>query len=119
MNIILMTILLTITGVCLVAFLTWLGISSYKFMKFRKKADGAFKHLERWIDDNNNDVHKKMDDIFEELNKTISEYNIVIHKRFDDDMYIINKDINDLNSKIDSRCDKLQDKIDNQKLIKS
>ena len=81
-NVILMTVLLTVLGVCLVGFLTWLGISSYKLMKFQKKAEGALKHIEIWIDDNNNGIQRRVDevesntqnminDVYEQMNKNI------------------------------------------------
>jgi len=110
-----MTILLTVLGVCLVAFFTWLGISSYKLMKFKKKAEGSFKHLERWIDDNHTSIFKEF-----EIRDTSNQ------KQFDDLQQNINHNIEDvyktsddhyntLTSKIDSRCDKLHDKFDNLK----
>jgi hypothetical protein len=101
MNVILITILLTVLGVCVVALLTWLCVSSYKLMKFRKKAEGSFKHLERWIDDNNNMIQKRVDDVIGETNR-VSEEN----------MNSISKEIDEIDRKIDSRCDKLSDKFE-------
>lgn len=130
MNIILMTILLTVLGMCLVALLVWLGISSYKLMKFKKKSEGSFKHLERWIDDNNNTVfnefekhdienQKRFDDLENVLNNKIIEvyrtidFNVNENQRKID---VLNSKVElevyaSLNSKIDSRCDKLHDLI--------
>ena len=116
MDIILMTVLLTIAGVCLVAFFTLLGIASYKLMKFKRKADGAFKHLERWIDDNNNSIIKNLEDTREDLLNIINENNNNIHTRVNNEATntynLINKEATELNSKIDSRCDKLNSKFE-------
>jgi len=141
MDVILMTVLLTTIGLCLVAFLVWLGIMSIQLMRFRKKAEGALKHLERWIDDNNNGIQRRVDDVVTELNAsifntenntqtmingvytTISENNNEMNRRVNQvypDIYrTVDKHVSDLNSKIDSRCDKVQDKIEiNYKLLK-
>ena len=107
MNIILITVLLTIAGICLVAYFTWLGIMSYKLMKFRKKSEGAFKHLERWINDNNNLITKRVDQLEEEIFKSISEVDVRVTTE-DEKIY------DELNSKIDSRCDKLNDKLEKE-----
>lgn len=129
-NVILITVLLTLSGVCLVGFLTWLGIASYRLMKFRKKAEGSLKHLERWIDDNNNMIQRRVDevesntqkninDVYEQMSKNDIELNRRIDQVYPDIYRTVDMHVADLNSKIDSRSDKLQDKVDtNYKLLK-
>lgn len=129
MNLIIITILLTLFGVCLVAFLTWLGISSYRLMKFKERAEGSFKHLERWIDDNQNTLakeleirdienQKKVDDLYMNINNHVND----IYRNMDTRVATLNNDVSEiyrtmdthvasLNSKIDSRCDKLQEQL--------
>ncbi len=115
MDVILMTILLTVLGVCLVAFFTFLGITSYKLMKFRKKAEGSFKHLERWIDDNQNAVFKEFEIRETSNQKQFDDLQQNINQSTNDLVKICEDNLNTLTSKIDSRCDKLQDKFDNLK----
>jgi len=137
MNVILITILLTTVGLCLVAFLTWLGILSIQLMKFKNKAEESFKHLERWIDDNQNTIsreleisntenQKKHDDIYNNITTHINEVFRTMESNGNENQRkidVLNNKPNEiyrtmdthvasLNSKIDSRCDKLQDKLD-------
>ena len=115
MDVILMTILLTLMGVCLVAYFTWLGISSYKLMKFRKKAEGAFKHLERWIDDNQKTIDSRVDSVTNELYNNITTLNNELNNRITAEADLSNNNNNNLYSKVDSNYDKLLDKINGLK----
>jgi len=141
MNIILITVLLSIAGTCLVGYFILLSIMSYMMMKFKTKAEGSFKHLERWIDDNQNTVfkeleirdlenQKKFDDLKNLLDSKIVEvyrtinFNEnenqrkidVLNNKVEQEVYrTIDTHVSNLNSKIDSRCDKLQEKIDSLK----
>lgn len=109
MEIILITILLTTLGLCLVALLVWLSIMSIRLMRFSKKAEASIKHIERWIEDNQNTIMKIIEEIYDKIEHQTND----LHNRIDQ----VNKDVNDridteineLNSKIDSRCDKLYD----------
>jgi hypothetical protein len=74
-------------------------------MKFKKRAELFLKHLERWIDDNNNFMNKKVDQIQDEVIKSISDVDVRITTEME-------KIYNDLSSTIDSRCDKLQNKTE-------
>ena len=69
-------------------------------MKFKTKTDNAIKHIERWIDDNNNTINNNLD-------KSIEQLSINACNKYNE----IDKNIEDLsislNSKIDSRYDKL------------
>ena len=138
-----MTILLTVLGVCIVALLVWLCVSSYKLMKFRKKAEGALKHLERWIDDNHvlafkemeaindgvqNDltgVREKIDHMVNDLYKTCNDNQADNQREFDEVTRLsqnlrtnvyhdMDIQVANLNSKFDSRCDKLYDDFHNR-----
>jgi len=102
-----MTILLTVLGLCLVALLVWLGITSYKLMKFKKKAEGAFKHLERWIDDNHNLVYKELETKDNENQKKFDEVTRLGQNLHTNVYHDIDTHVANLNSKLDSRCDKL------------
>jgi len=108
MNIIIITILSTIFGVCLVAFLTWLGITSFKLMKFKKNTSETIQYHEKWIKDSVNDINdriykedKALYNKIIELNKSMDHKHVEIYGNID-------TQITNLNSKIDSRCDKLQ-----------
>jgi len=115
MNIILMTILLTTIGLCLVAFLVWLGISSIVLMKFKKKSEEAFKHLERWVNDNHDEMNRILGDLNNDILKRIDENRDEMIHNLDEIYKTRESDFNSLSSKIDSRCDKIQEKLDNLK----
>jgi len=93
-------------------------------MKFKKKAESSFKHLERWIDDNNNVINKRLDEEIHQikefmiddknyLEKMIMDVNDGLNDSINgnvEDLYKTTEDhYNTLTSKIDSRCDKLYD----------
>jgi peptidoglycan hydrolase CwlO-like protein len=69
-------------------------------MKFKKKAEGSFKHLERWIEDNHIIMNKKFDETYQFIN----ERDNVFHQR-------VNNDVVELDKKIDSRVDKSIDML--------
>ncbi len=120
MNIILMTVLLTVAGMCLLGFLTWVGIMSYKFMKHAKMVKIDIEDLNNranYISDLSNqcsrlnilvenqtrlneDLIKQIDLVQEESNKNIHN----VYNELDTKCDILNK-------KIDSRVDKLTDRI--------
>lgn len=119
MNVILLTILLTVLGMCLVVYFTWLGITSYKLMKFKTKTEGAIMHTERWINDNHESVCKEMEIIRNDLAKIIDENNNAIHQRLTNEVTELINSIDQLDRKIDSRVDKLNEKVEcNYNLLK-
>lgn len=112
MNIILITILLTLSGTCLVVYFIWLGVSLYKLMKFKKQTESTFKHLERWINDNYEFSNKRIDETYESLSKMIFDNTQTTLESFTKIDDTIVKYVNELDSKIDSRNDKLQTKLE-------
>lgn len=133
MELIIITILLTTIGLCLVALLVWLSIWSIQFMKFSKKAEASIRHTEKWIDDNQNTIMKIIEDqnnnLHNRINDEVKNINIKIDnqhsemikvalpglKRSIDGIYrTMDTHVAELNSKVDSRCDKLWDDYNNR-----
>lgn len=100
MNIILLTVLLTILGVCLVGGLTWVGITSYKLMKHKKVAEETLNDLSLRIDKLQNEL---IDEIYHSEKRSIDAMNNEINVR--------SSICDRLDGKIDSRIDKLTEKV--------
>lgn len=100
MNIILLTVLLTVLGVCLVGGLTWVGVTSYKLMKHKKVVDETLNLLQVQLDTLRTEI---LDEIFQVEQRSVNAMNNEIDVRSS----ICEK----LDAKIDSRIDKLTEKV--------
>ncbi len=120
MNIILMTVLLTVAGMCLLGFLTWVGIMSYKFMKHAKMVKIDIEDLNNrvnYISDLSNQCSRLNilvenqtrlnEDFIKQIDLVQEESNKNIHNVYDE----LDTKCDILNKKIDSRVDKLTDRI--------
>ena len=79
MNIILITILLTLLGAGLVILLVWLGLSSWKAMKFRGKTDIRLSDLEKSIDNLDDRLSRRIDEDVKSLYQALDEYELPLH----------------------------------------
>lgn len=120
MNIILMTVLLTVAGMCLLGFLTWVGIMSYKFMKHAKMVKIDIEDLNNranYISDLSNQCSRLNilvenqtrlnEDLIKQIDLVQEESNKNIHNVYDE----LDTKCDILNKEIDSRVDKLTDRI--------
>jgi sensor domain CHASE-containing protein len=89
MNIILITILLTLLGASLVALLVWLGVVSWKSMKFIKKQKNKL----------------------ELLHQVINETRISLENNLETEIINVQNHFDEVERKTDSRLDKLHDMI--------
>ena len=79
MNIILITILLTLLGAGLVILLVWLGLSSWKVMKFKRKADILLNDLN--LDNQSSKLSRKINEDVKNLDQALDEYK---HEMYND-----------------------------------
>jgi len=100
MNIILMTILLTLLGVSLVALLVWLGVTSWKSIKFRKQTKKQIVVLQQVIEEHRIESQNSNQSMYDDLSKRIENVEIIIQNRFDE-----------IERKTDSRFDKIHNMI--------
>ena len=133
MNIILMTILLTLLAAGLVVLLVWLSVVAWKSMRFKRNSESKFEDLDkrmdcdynshsdkadeiyRYIDETKKDANQRIDDTqnrisheFEELHReTIKS----IWDKFDDNQQLVQNRIDALERSIDSRFDKLHNLV--------
>lgn len=105
MNIILMTILLTLLGAGLVVLIVWSGIVSWKSIKFKRETLKHQKEYETSIDDYFLLVNQRID----ELDQILNQNGELIENN--------SNQIEQLKSSIDSRFDKQFSKIDEIKNV--
>lgn len=126
MNIILLTILLTLLGAGLVILLVWLGVSSCKLMGFKRKTilrfdklDEELKNVQVYFENKYNDeteyLNTKIEDVYEKMGKEFEELHRGIltdmYKKIDDNMKENNRCFDDLERSIDSRLDKFYNSL--------
>lgn len=114
MNIILMTIILTLLGAGLVTLLVWLSVVSCKSIKLQKEQKIQISNLDVYISDNISDIYKYIDDKFKDLNMEQNERNRELDNYKDEvsNQYCKNMDtIQSLSKNVDSRLDKLHSAI--------
>ena len=114
MNIILMTIILTLLGAGLVTLLVWLSVVSCKSIKLQKEQKIQISNLDVYISDNISDIYKYIDDKFKDLNMEQNERNRELDNYKDEvsNQYCKNMDtIQALSKNVDSRLDKLHSAI--------
>jgi len=70
MNIILLTILLTLLGAGLVVLLVWLSVVSWKSIKFKRESILNFSNLEKKIEETDIALYKKADEIYQNIDDT-------------------------------------------------
>lgn len=114
MNVILMTILLTLLGAGITVLLVWLCVVSWKSIKYKKTSLNKIENLEDSVSTEVSNLYHEMEtkekeiynnidvfrsDMFIESKETCNE----IQKINDE----LNKRIDDLEKKIDSRFDKI------------
>jgi hypothetical protein len=80
-------------------------------MKFKERAENSFKHLERWIDDNQNTIIKELEIRDIEEQKKVDDLYQRVTQVYPDIYRTVDTHVANLNSKIDSRCDKLQEQL--------
>ena len=117
MNVILMTVLLTLLGVGLVVLLVWLSVMSWKSMKHRKQA--KLKQQATWnqFDNMSTELEMREDGIRKDFYNSVEEFQQKIEDVYD----LIDKQVNDLNnnignldSTIDLRFIQLESSIDSR-----
>lgn len=114
MNIILMTIILTLLGAGLVTLLVWLSVVSCKSIKLQKEQKIQISNLDVYISDNISNIYKYIDDKFKDLNMEQNERNRELDDYKDEvsNQYCKNMDtIQALSKNVDSRLDKLHSAI--------
>ena len=82
MNIILITILLTLLGAGLVILLVWLGLSSWKAMKFREETNIRLNDLSNSIDNLNDGLSRRISEDVISLYQALDEYRTEINNEF-------------------------------------
>ena len=92
MNIILLTILLTLLGTGLVVLLVWLSTASWKSIKFREKAKTKFKELNKNLEETTNNIYRDMEERTTIVNNSINE----LHTFRDQDLLTNNKNLKEL-----------------------
>lgn len=118
MNIILMTVLLTLFGTGLVVLLVWLSVVSWKSMKFKKKAKKQIINLARnseesvtniytYIDDYKNSTATRFDEVYQQI--SLNDDNIYNYTK--SEISSLNNKLANLDSAIDSRFDKMHNLI--------
>jgi len=116
MNIILMTILLTLLGAGLVVLLVWLSVVSWKSMKFKKKAKKQIINLARNSEESVTNIYTYIDDYKKDISIRFEEVYQLISSN-DDNCYISIKNevtnLNNKNEKLESIIDSRLDKINN------
>lgn len=109
MNIILLTILLTLLGTGLVVLLVWLSVVSWKSVKYKKKSKKKIIILAKNAEESTNNLYNYIDEYKKQVNSDISEiYNQMLLRSTE-----INERVDKLN--IDSRLDKLHNLIKENK----
>ncbi len=100
MNNILIVVLLTILGTCLVVFLTWLGVMSCKFMKHKKIVELNLKDLNDNINYAGVELERKIYDAEQRCINAMHNEITIRESRCEG-----------IDRKLDSRIDKLNEKV--------
>jgi len=121
MNIILLTVLLTLLGAGLVVLLVWLSIVSWKSIKFRKKAKTKFEDLNKNLEETTHSIYTNIEEHVINVNNNINE----IHNLRNQDLsmhaessqsirFDLNSDIASLSLDVESRLKELESSIDSR-----
>ncbi len=94
MNVILLTVLLTLLGVGLVVLLVWLSVASWKSMKHRKQLELDQQSI--W-----NQIDMISTELVDEIRKEFTSSNDKLHQRIDDVYNLIDKQVNELHDNRD------------------
>jgi gas vesicle protein len=109
MNIILLTILLTLLGTGLVVLLVWLSVVSWKSVKYKKKSKKKISALGRNAEEHVNNIYIYIDEYKKQMRTEVDDiYNQMLIRSSE-----INERVDKLN--IDSRLDKLHNLIKENK----
>jgi predicted phage-related endonuclease len=89
MNVILLTILLTLLGSWLIVLLVWLSVTTYKSMKIKKSILSRLDNLEESLSTSNNNMYNHIDETVVIINRNLEELNTQL-----------SNDVNQLNTTI-------------------
>ena len=109
MNIILMTILLTLLGAGLVVLLVWLSVVSWKSIKFKKKTKKEMNFLGKNSEESVTNIYHYIEEYKKQVTLNLEDIYTQMALRSDE----INDKVDKLN--IDSRLDKLYNLVKENK----
>ena len=110
MNIILLTVLLTLLGTGLVILLVWLSIVSCKSIKFRKKAKIKFEDLSKNLEDTTHSIYSSIEERTIDANNNTND----LHNLRDQDLQIESNNLQDLRNYTVERFKELERSIDSR-----
>jgi len=130
MNVILLTVLLTLLGISLVVLFVWLGVMSWKSIKHRKSAKEIhqsmwdnFNSLYDEIQTEKNEIRDDLDERIQEVHDRIDNRIQEIHDRIDilsnnieellKNFQNFKKSVDNFESTVDSRFDKYHNLLKN------
>ena len=124
MNIILMTIILTLLGAGLVTLLVWLSVVSCKSIKLQKEQKNQISNLDVYISDNLSSIYNYIDDKFKDLNmeqnerdRELGKYKDEVSDNLSNIYNYIDGNFKDLNmeqNERDRELGKYKDEVSNQ-----
>ena len=110
MNIILLTVLLTLLGSGLVVLLAWLSVGSWKSIKFRKKSKIKFEDLSKNLEESIHSIYAAMEERNADMNNIINE----IHNLINQDIQIEASHIQEVRDYTDNRFKDIEHLIDSR-----